>query len=178
MRVEPAFAAAAIGAGGNAFRRHPGKAAHQRVGVLEQDVGALGHLRRVVRLEDRQPLVGGKDEIAAFAKTDIGVRAELFLQPPKQLKRELRQADVFRDRELLADRGHGQRRRRGGEFRVALDQRDRTGKPFLAQIIGDRTADDGPADDDDVVTQDAPRMHTPSPGCFAATLSPLGRGGS
>ena len=40
-----------------------------------------------------------------------------------------------------------------GEMRVALDQRDRAGKAFLAQIVGDRTADDCPADDDDVISR-------------------------
>ena len=38
-----------------------------------------------------------------------------------------------------------------GELRVALDQRDRAGKPLLAQIVGDRAADDCSADDDDIV---------------------------
>lgn len=120
-------------------------------GVLQHDVGALGDLRLVIGLQDRQPGLAGEDQIAAFAKTDIGIGAEGFLQPPEQFQRELRQADVLPDRELLAYRGAGQRRRRMGELRIALDQRDGAGKALFAQIIGDRGPDDGPADDDDVV---------------------------
>ena len=85
MRVEPALAGAAEGAGGDAFRRQPGKALCQRVGILEQNVGALGDLRFVVGFQDRQPGLAGQDQIAALAKADIGVSAELFLQPPEQV---------------------------------------------------------------------------------------------
>ena len=138
-------------AGDDALVGQPGKPALQRRRILEHDVGAFGHLHRVVCLEDRQAVLAGKDQIAVLAKADIGVLAEFLLQPPEQAERELRQPDVFGDRELLADRGAGQRRRRMGELRIALDQRDRAGKPFLAQIIGDRAADDRAADDDDVV---------------------------
>ena len=130
-----------------------GKRCCRAVGVLEDDVGAEFLLDAVIGLENRQAAVAGEDEIAVFVKADIGVGAELLLQAAEQVQRELRQADVFRHRELLADRGAGQRGGRMGEMRVALDERDRAGKAVLAQIIGDRTADDCPADDDDIVSR-------------------------
>src|SRR5207245_5064398 len=46
----------------------------------------------------------------------------------------------------------GQRGRRVGKLRIALDQGDGAGKALLAHIVGDRGPDDGPADDNDVVT--------------------------
>jgi hypothetical protein len=152
MRVEPALAGPAISARDDAFRRHPGKR-RCRFGILEHNVSAFGNLRNMVGLKHRQAVIGGEDQIAALAKADIGIGAELVLEPAKEPERKLRQADVFRNGELLADRRHGERRRRCREGRVAFDQRDRAGKTFLAQIVGDRTADDGSTDDDNVVAQ-------------------------
>jgi hypothetical protein len=162
MGVEPALAAAAVGAGGDPLGRQPGEAAGERVGVLEHDVGAFGQLRLMVGLEDRQAALAGQDQIAALAKADVGIGTELLLEPPEQLQRELRQPDVLRDRELLPDGGAGQGGRRMSELRVALDQRNGAGKPFLAQVIGDGRSDDGSADDDDVVAHASRPFHSQS----------------
>jgi hypothetical protein len=83
VRVEPALAAAAIGAGGDAFGRQPGKAPRERRGVLQHDVGAFADLDGVIGGEHRQAVVGGEDEIAVLAEADVGVGAELFFQPPE-----------------------------------------------------------------------------------------------
>ena len=152
MRVERAFARQPERAGDDPLVGEPGKPALQRLRILDHDVGALGHLHRVVGPEDRQACLAGEDQVAGLAEGDVGVLAEFLFQPAEQAERECRQPDVFGDRELLADRGQRQRRRRMGELRILLDERDRAGKPFGAQIVGNGAADDRAADDDDVVT--------------------------
>jgi len=150
MGVEPALAGTAIGAGGDAVGRQKREAPAQAGRVLQHDVGALGRLHRVVGLEQADAVLPGEDEVALFAEADVGVRPEPVLQLAEEAEREARQADVLGQRELLADRGGGQRRRGAGEGRIALDHRDRAGKALLAQEIRDRRADDGAADDDDI----------------------------
>ena len=55
-------------------------------------------------------------------------------------------------RELLADRTGGKRGRGALERRVLLDEKDRAPETGIGrQMIGDRGAMDGAADDDDVV---------------------------
>ncbi len=167
MRVEPALARATERTGCDPVHRQPGKAGLERRGVFQHDVRAFGCLSDVVLPQDRNALRPGEDQIAVLAKTDIGIVAELLLQPPEQAERELRQADVFADRELLADGGAGQCRGRRRELRVALDQRDRSGEAFLAQAPGDRGADNGSADDEDV------ELH-----CGSISVSLRGKSGS
>ena len=122
--------------GGDPLGREPGKPPLERAGVLQHDVGPSA-ICTVVCLEDRQAVFAGKDQVAAFAKADVGAFAEFLLQPPEQRQRELRKPYVFGNGKLLPYRGAGQCRRGMGELRVALDQRDRAGKSFLAQVIGD-----------------------------------------
>ena len=79
--------------------------------------------------------------------------AEAILQVAEERDAERAHADVFRRRELLADRGG--RQRRGGVRigRVALDHGDRAGKAeIVGEEIGGGGADRGAADDDDVET--------------------------
>jgi len=85
----------------------------------------------VIGPQHRQALLAGQDQIAALAEADVGIGSEFLLQPPEQAERELRQADVFGDGELLADRGGRQSGGRMGELRIALDQRDGSGNPSL-----------------------------------------------
>lgn len=84
MRVEPAFAAAAIDAAGDTFHRQPGKAPHQRVRSLKHDIRPFGDLGPVIGLQDGQAFLRRQDQIAAFAKTDVGFRPELLLQPAEE----------------------------------------------------------------------------------------------
>jgi hypothetical protein len=124
MGVKPAFAGSTIGTGRYAVTREPGEPPHQGIRVFQNNVGAFVDLHRVICAQDRHAVLPGKDQVALFTKTDIGIRAEALFQIPKEVEREARQADVFRDGKLLADRSRGERRCRVGELRVTFDDGD------------------------------------------------------
>ena len=108
----------------------PAETPRQRVRILEHDVGALGHLRRVIGLQDRQRRPRRQGSDSRVSRKPISASgAELVLRAAGTGSSVNCDRRMFSaDRELLADRGAGQRRRRVGELRVALDQRDRAAK--------------------------------------------------
>src|SRR5690606_7779945 len=91
-------------------------------------------------------------EIAFLTKSDISIQTKFICQPAEQVERELGQADVFDDRELLADRRAGKRRGRMGKAGIALDKSNRVRKSFLAQIIGKCAAHDRASYDSHVIS--------------------------
>src|SRR5690606_34729275 len=145
-----------------------------RARILQQDVGALGLLNRMVVNEGGQAVLAGEDEVAVLAKAYVGVGAEMPLQLADEAEGEARQPDVLGDRELLPELGAGARGRGPREGGIALDQRDRAGKAFLAQEPGERRADNGPADDRNVECphQCAPELARTEPASFAPRKRP------
>ena len=151
MGVEPAFAGAAEGAGGDAGQRQPGEALCEVRGSEQRDVGALRPLHVPVPSQDLLPGGAGEEQVPAFAKADIGPGAEAILEAAEDFDPELAHADVLGRRELLADRGRREGGRRSRIRGITLDDGNAPGMAELGfEEVGDRGADGRAADDDDV----------------------------
>jgi hypothetical protein len=80
-----------------------------------------GLLQRHVLGQHRSRFRRGRDQVALLTKAYIRAAPELRLEPAEQRQGELRQGDVLRDGELLAQ-SPGRPRRAGlGVARIALD---------------------------------------------------------
>jgi len=99
----------------------------------------------------RHPVVNEK-QVAALAEVRVGHMAR-HAQGPVERGVEagavLRQLDVDRRAELLADAAHGQERRGAHIGRVPLDHHDPASMSIPPQMIGNARAHDTAAHDDD-----------------------------
>ena len=108
----------------------------------------------VVVLEGGAARFGREEEVAVLDEVDLGhlaVHGEESVQRLEELDPELADLDVQRRAELHPDACRGQRRRRGAEGRVALDDEDAAVEVRPPCQEGrDRGADDGATHDNDV----------------------------
>ena len=156
--VEPAFARAAPGAGGEILRVEPGEALLQRGRIEIENVGALGRLERVVLGEDRRAGLRRAIEIAALLQPDLRTLAidrETVADAAQEIDSVERDADVHRARILLADRGRRQGRGRELVGGILLDHDDAPLEAGIGeQVIGRGRTHDGAADDHDIGLHD------------------------
>jgi hypothetical protein len=153
--VDVALVAEAQAGSGQVVDVEVREAPAQVIDAEDRGVNAAGALDLVVLEDGRHALLGGEEQVAGLAEGQVGRLAAHFdvgVEVGEEAGGELREGDVDRVGELVADTGLREGRRGAFIGGVGLD--DEHGAVVvgvLGQPVRHGTAVDGAADDDSVI---------------------------
>jgi hypothetical protein len=126
------------------------------------DIGAMRHLERMVRAQDRHPGCRGEEQVAGLDEADLRPlvsNGQHVANPTQEADAEQADGDVHRRRELLPDRACRQCRAGLAVAGVALQHHDLAGEGRVGgEPVGDGTAHRPAADDHDPSQSHAPLL--------------------